>query len=72
MAARGPNLARHAPFCGPHHIGFVFALGLLELPFLYVIAELHNFYIITTASFSHKVNFLVVSLNDVIFCKNSG
>ena len=27
--------------------------------------------VITRASFFNKVNFMVVSLNDVLFCKNS-
>ena len=39
--------------------------------FVYKICNYKFVEVMTRASFFNKVNFLVVSLNDVLFCKNS-
>jgi len=49
----------------------VFYSPVLMRSLIFFIYELLRHDVITRASFYNKVNFLVVSLNDVIFCKNS-
>ena len=48
LAVSGPNPTRYAPFCGPRHVSFVLALGLTEIRFFNVLADLVFFLMVIT------------------------
>ena len=45
-----PNPTHHAPFCGRRHVSFVLALGLTEVRFFNVVADLGFLLIVITTN----------------------